>query len=127
MTLLARDPPAANQREQQTERTATKKLSSASESGKTDQTSTTTTSGAAAPLSTSRSKQISWREAAATLEAGGAIGYPTDTVYGIGCLADDAGFVRACLAHKGDKRQPVCSVLFADVYSSKKCIVRRIF
>jgi len=54
---------------------------------------------------------ISWDEAYERLKKGECIAYPTDTVWGLGCIADDPERVRACLALKGELRHPVASVI----------------
>jgi len=54
---------------------------------------------------------ISWADAVELLRGGGALAYPTDTVWGIGCRADDVDVVKACVARKGEKRSPICSIL----------------
>lgn len=51
--------------------------------------------------------------AAQHLGSGGLLVLPTDTVYGIGCLADDAGAVSRLLAVKGRGRQMPPPVLVA--------------
>ena len=48
------------------------------------------------------------------LRAGGLVILPTDTVYGIGCNAADAGAVERLLAAKGRGRQMPPPVLVAD-------------
>ena len=48
------------------------------------------------------------------LRAGGLVILPTDTVYGIGCHAADAGAVERLLAAKGRGRQMPPPVLVAD-------------
>ncbi|CAD7952767.1 unnamed protein product [Amoebophrya sp. A25] len=60
-------------------------------------------------------RTIGWRRATTELMEGRSIGYPTDTVWGIGCLADEEAFVRKCLEHKGGGRSPICSVLLCDL------------
>jgi len=54
---------------------------------------------------------LSWEEAYETLKQGKCIAYPTDTVWGLGCLADDKERVRGCLSLKGELRSPVASVI----------------
>jgi len=54
---------------------------------------------------------ISWEEAAERLRQGESIAYPTDTVWGIGCIADDKERLINCLKKKGELRQMVSSVI----------------
>ena len=54
------------------------------------------------------------RPACEHLDAGGLVILPTDTVYGIGCNAADAGAVERLLAAKGRGRQMPPPVLVAD-------------
>lgn len=52
--------------------------------------------------------------AAAQLETGGLLVYPTDTVYGLGCDATSEGAVRKVLALKGIRERKPLSVMMAD-------------
>lgn len=54
------------------------------------------------------------REAAATLKAGGLVAFPTETVYGLGANADDAGAVRAIFRAKGRPADHPLIVHLAD-------------
>lgn len=54
---------------------------------------------------------MDWREAMIHVAHGGMLAYPTDTLWGLGCMADDPDRVRSCLALKGTGRQPVASVI----------------
>eukprot|EP00665_Eupelagonemidae_sp_cell47_P012149 gene12149-biopygen4745 len=58
---------------------------------------------------------LDWSACVSHLRAGHSLGYPTDTVWGLGCVAADADVFRRTIALKGDKRSPVCSVLLASV------------
>ena len=64
--------------------------------------------------STAHPHPDSLRPACDHLRAGGLVILPTDTVYGIGCNAADAGAVERLLAAKGRGRQMPPPVLVAD-------------
>jgi len=54
---------------------------------------------------------LSWTSAVPWLKQGGILVYPTDTVWGLGCRADCADLVAACLALKGGRPNATCSVV----------------
>ena len=64
--------------------------------------------------STAHSRPDPLQPACEHLRAGGLVILPTDTVYGIGCHAADAGAVERLLAAKGRGRQMPPPVLVAD-------------
>ena len=64
--------------------------------------------------STAHSRSDPLQPACEHLRAGGLVILPTDTVYGIGCEAADAGAVERLLAAKGRGRQMPPPVLVAD-------------
>ena len=64
--------------------------------------------------STAHSRPDPLQPACEHLRAGGLVLLPTDTVYGIGCEAADAGAVERLLAAKGRGRQMPPPVLVAD-------------
>lgn len=55
--------------------------------------------------------RLTWRHVPEHLASGGMLAYPTDTLWGLGCRADDADLCKRCLGLKGEKRQPVASVI----------------
>jgi len=61
-------------------------------------------------------KSIGWEQAPEILHAGDSIAYPTDTLWGLGCRADDPNVVRACLRLKGPVRQPWASVVVRQAW-----------
>ena len=65
--------------------------------------------------STAHSHLDALQPACEHLRAGGLVILPTDTVYGIGCNAADAGAVERLLASKGRGRQMPPPVLVAGV------------
>ena len=59
--------------------------------------------------------------AAAVLNGGGLAAFPTDTVYGIGCRADDAGAIARLFAAKRrpvDKQVPILAASLEQVVAS---------
>ncbi|NXI48007.1 YRDC protein, partial [Galbula dea] len=60
-----------------------------------------------------------WREtvsaAAGVLQAGGLVAVPTDTVYGVACLAQDSGAVRSVYSLKGRNGGKPLAICLADV------------
>ncbi|MCB1044172.1 MAG: Sua5/YciO/YrdC/YwlC family protein [Acidobacteria bacterium] len=54
---------------------------------------------------------MQWQASISWLQSGGALAYPTDTLWGLGCRADDPGAVLGCLSLKGPDRQANCSVI----------------
>ncbi|XP_054251157.1 LOW QUALITY PROTEIN: threonylcarbamoyl-AMP synthase [Indicator indicator] len=60
-----------------------------------------------------------WREAVAaaagTLQAGGLVAVPTDTVYGVACLAQDSGAVRSIYSLKGRNGAKPLAICLGDV------------
>ena len=67
--------------------------------------------------STAHSHLDALQPACEHLRAGGLVILPTDTVYGIGCEAADAGAVERLLAAKGRGRQMPPPVLVASVHA----------
>ncbi|KAM8997490.1 threonylcarbamoyl-AMP synthase [Ara ararauna] len=60
-----------------------------------------------------------WREAvsaaAGALRAGGLVAVPTDTVYGVACLAQDSGAVRSIYSLKGRNGRKPLAICLGDV------------
>ncbi|NWZ53580.1 threonylcarbamoyl-AMP synthase [Haliaeetus albicilla] len=60
-----------------------------------------------------------WREAVAAavgaLQAGGLVAVPTDTVYGVACLAQDSGAVRSIYSLKGRNGRKPLAICLGDV------------
>ncbi|XP_051494183.1 threonylcarbamoyl-AMP synthase [Apus apus] len=60
-----------------------------------------------------------WQEAVATaagaLQAGGLVAVPTDTVYGVACLAQDSGAVRSIYSLKGRNGRKPLAICLGDV------------
>ncbi|NXP50661.1 YRDC protein, partial [Heliornis fulica] len=60
-----------------------------------------------------------WREAVtaavSTLQAGGLVAVPTDTVYGVACLAQDSGAVRSIYSLKGRNGRKPLAICLGDV------------
>ncbi len=54
---------------------------------------------------------MDWDQAVDWLERGCALAYPTDTLWGLGCRADDPAAVSRCLAIKGPSRQTTSSMI----------------
>ncbi|MEX2030908.1 MAG: L-threonylcarbamoyladenylate synthase [Anaerolineales bacterium] len=52
--------------------------------------------------------------AAHVLRGGGLVAFPTDTVYGVGCLAGDAQAIRKLFEVKGRGRDKAIAILLAD-------------
>ncbi|XP_075029969.1 threonylcarbamoyl-AMP synthase [Calonectris borealis] len=71
----------------------------------------------AAPLT--RWCRAGWREAvtaaAGALQAGGLVAVPTDTVYGVACLAQDSGAVRSIYSLKGRNGEKPLAICLGDV------------
>lgn len=53
---------------------------------------------------------MNWSESVSWLRSGGILAYPTDTLWGLGCRADDAVLAERCLNLKGAVRSSVASV-----------------
>jgi len=54
---------------------------------------------------------LTWAEAVAYLKADGILAYPTDTVWGLGCRADNSSLSMKCLGLKGGDRASIASVI----------------
>lgn len=53
--------------------------------------------------------------AAGALQAGGLVAVPTDTVYGVACLAQDSGAVRSIYSLKGRHEGKPLAICLGDV------------
>lgn len=66
-----------------------------------------------------------WREAvaaaAAALQAGGLVAVPTDTVYGVACLAQDSAAVRSIYSLKGRNGAKPLAICLGDVERLYRC------
>lgn len=56
-------------------------------------------------------QSLSWAQAVDHVVNGGILVYPTDTVWGLGCRADDRPLVLRCLGLKGPARTTIASVI----------------
>jgi len=71
-------------------------------------------------------------ETVAVLKRGGLVGYPSDTVYGLGAAAGDARAVERVFAVKGRGTEKALSLLLADPadlpgdYKKSKCLAERL-
>lgn len=67
-----------------------------------------------------------WSEAvaaaAAALQAGGLVAVPTDTVYGVACLAQDSAAVRSIYSLKGRNGAKPLAICLGDVERLYRCV-----
>lgn len=67
-----------------------------------------------------------WREAVAAaagaLQAGGLVAVPTDTVYGVACLAQDSAAVRSIYSLKGRNGAKPLAICLGDVERLYRCV-----
>ena len=54
------------------------------------------------------------KAAGKVLQSGGIVAFPTDTVYGLGAVYDDAGAVKKIFAAKGREEKRPLSILVSD-------------
>ena len=62
-------------------------------------------------MKSNENKVLNWENAIEFILTGGILVYPTDTLWGLGCRADDAGLCHRCLSLKGRDRHHTASVI----------------
>jgi L-threonylcarbamoyladenylate synthase len=78
------------------------------------------------PLSLKKIDRDVLRQAAAAFKSGKIVVYPTDTIYGVGCRADDAAAIdRVKRLKKRDRKKPLIIIVSSLSMAKKYCFISR--